>query len=62
MNFSLLSYNGTCCIGINVDTAAVADPDRLAECFRAGFEEVLELGGEHTPARRPLRDDAALAT
>jgi len=55
VNISLLSYHGACCIGITVDTAAIADPERLTECLREGFEEVLALGGEHEPVRRPLR-------
>jgi diacylglycerol O-acyltransferase len=58
-NLSLLSYNGTCCIGVSIDTAAVADPDVLIECLREGFEEVLTLGGAHEPARLPLRDGAS---
>jgi diacylglycerol O-acyltransferase len=58
VNFSLLSYNGTCCIGITIDTAAVAHPEVMAECLREGFEEVLALGGTHEPAHMPLRDNA----
>ncbi len=56
VNLALLSYNGTCCVGITMDAAAVADPEVLAECFREGFEEVLALGGAHDPVRLPLRD------
>jgi hypothetical protein len=41
---TLLSYNGTCGVGINVDLAAVTDPALLAECLREGFDEVLALG------------------
>ena len=58
VNFSLLSYNSTCCIGMTIDTAAVAAPGLLAECLRDGFEEVLALGGAHEPVRMPLRDNA----
>ena len=58
VNLALLSYNGTCCIGISVDAAAVPDPAFLAQCFREGFDEVLALGGAHDAARLPLRDDA----
>jgi WS/DGAT/MGAT family acyltransferase len=60
VNASLLSYDGVCSIGISIDTAAVADPDELAECFREGFEEVLALGGAHAPVRRPLRPTAGM--
>jgi hypothetical protein len=56
-NLTLLSYDGTCCVGVTIDEASVADPDVFAECLCEGFDEVLALGGEHTPARLPLRDD-----
>lgn len=56
VNFALLSYEGTCCIGISMDPAAVADPDLLVTCVRDGFEEVLALSGQHEPVRRPLAD------
>ncbi len=62
VNFSLLSYDGTCCIGISVDTAAIADPQMLVECVRKGFEEVLDLGGAHEPARQPLRETVSAPT
>jgi diacylglycerol O-acyltransferase len=55
VNFALLSYDGVCCVGISIDTAAVADPEALIECVREGFEEVLALGGSHEPVRLPLR-------
>jgi WS/DGAT/MGAT family acyltransferase len=56
VNVTLMSYVDRCCIGVNCDTAAVTDPDVLMECLRQGFEEVLVLGGEHAPVRRPLHD------
>ena len=58
VNFSLLSYDGACCVGIVIDTAAVADPETMVDCVRKGFDEVLALGGGHVPARRSLREDA----
>jgi diacylglycerol O-acyltransferase len=61
MNITLLSYNGTCCIGFTIDTAAVPDWDVLMECFREGFEEVLEIAGEHRPVALPLRQPVARA-
>ncbi len=39
----LVSHVDTCCIGLNVDTAAVREPDRLVECLRESFDEVLAL-------------------
>ncbi len=55
VNLTLLSYNGTCCVGITMDTAAAPDSDVLAECLLGGFEEVLALGGNHSPVRLPTR-------
>src|SRR5262249_12902198 len=42
-NVTLLSHSGTCCIGVNVDTAAVPDHDVLVGDLRASFGEVLTL-------------------
>jgi WS/DGAT/MGAT family acyltransferase len=42
-NITLMSYRGTCNIGINTDAGAVADPDVLLACLREGFDEVLAL-------------------
>jgi WS/DGAT/MGAT family acyltransferase len=54
LNVTLLSYNGTCCIGFTIDTAAAPDYDALMACCVEGFEEVLSLGGDHLPVARPL--------
>jgi hypothetical protein len=40
----MVSHNGICCIGVNVDPAAVTDIPAFAKCLRAGFDEVLALG------------------
>jgi WS/DGAT/MGAT family acyltransferase len=40
---TLVSHGDRCCIGLNIDTAAVDDPKAMARCIDAGFEEVLEL-------------------
>lgn len=53
LNVTLLSYHGTCNVGVNTDTGAVPDPDTLGECLREGFEEILDLGGPHEPVRAP---------
>ncbi len=42
-NATLLSYNGTCHIGLVIDGAAVRDPDVLVDCLRQGFAEVCAL-------------------
>jgi len=57
VNLTLLSYNGTCCVGITIDTAAAPDAVVFADCLRAGFEEVLALAdGDHAPVRLPIRE------
>jgi diacylglycerol O-acyltransferase len=42
---TLLSYAGTCCIGVNMDAAAVTEPDLLMSCLQDGLDEVLALAG-----------------
>jgi diacylglycerol O-acyltransferase / wax synthase len=44
LNTTLMSYDGTCDIGINIDTAAVPDPDVLLGCLRESLAEVIALG------------------
>ncbi|HRW38155.1 MAG: DUF1298 domain-containing protein [Acidimicrobiales bacterium] len=41
VNLTLLSYLDTIHIGVNLDPAAVTDPERFVACYRAGWEEVL---------------------
>ncbi|MFE3103442.1 wax ester/triacylglycerol synthase domain-containing protein [Nocardia tengchongensis] len=43
-NITLISHVGTCCIGINSDTAAVPDPETLTDCLAEGFGAVAALG------------------
>jgi diacylglycerol O-acyltransferase len=40
---TMLSYDGTCCIGFNVDPEAISDTDVFERCMREGFDEVLEI-------------------
>ncbi|GAA4737340.1 wax ester/triacylglycerol synthase family O-acyltransferase [Actinomycetospora chibensis] len=42
---TLLTHGTTCCIGANLDAAAVREPDLFARCLADGFTEVLALGG-----------------
>ena len=44
VNVTLLSYDGTCHLGVNIDTGAVHDPDLLVTCMRDGLDEVVALG------------------
>ena len=41
---TLISHDGTCCIGVNVDPAAVTQPAVLVRGLRAGLDEVTALG------------------
>jgi len=45
----LASHAGVCCIGINLDPAAVTEPDLFLDCLRAGLDEVLGVGGVAAP-------------
>lgn len=45
VNVTLLSYVDTCTLGIDVDTAAIADYDIFHDALVAGFDEVLALAG-----------------
>ncbi|MGE5287060.1 MAG: wax ester/triacylglycerol synthase family O-acyltransferase [Micromonosporaceae bacterium] len=44
LNVTLISYGGTCDIGVNIDTAAVPDPDVLLACLQDSFAEITALG------------------
>ena len=44
VNITLISYEGTCCIGVNTDVAAIPDGDRFLRCLREGFDEVVAVG------------------
>jgi hypothetical protein len=44
LNITMMSYDGTCDIGINIDTAAVPDPDVMVACLRESFAEIAALG------------------
>jgi hypothetical protein len=61
VNLTLLSYRGACGVGLTMDSAAVTDPGVFVDCLRAGFDEVLALGGAHEPARSPLDGPAVEA-
>jgi WS/DGAT/MGAT family acyltransferase len=46
---TLASHGSMCCIGANVDPAAVTDPERFNRNLCEGFDEVLAVGGEFQP-------------
>ena len=45
VNTTLTSYDGNCDIGVNIDTAAVPDPEVLMTCLRESLAEITALGG-----------------
>ncbi len=50
---TLNTHRDVCCIGANVDPAAVTDPELFAQCLAGGFAEVLALHpGSAPPVRR----------
>jgi hypothetical protein len=55
LNATLLSYDGTCFVGLTIDEAAVPDPDVLVTCIAEGFDEVLAIGGQGSASCLPLR-------
>ncbi|MCU1401155.1 MAG: putative diacylglycerol acyltransferase [Acidimicrobiales bacterium] len=42
-NLTMLSYLGSLDMGLNIDAAAVADPDLLRRCMAGAFEDLLAL-------------------
>jgi WS/DGAT/MGAT family acyltransferase len=44
----LLSYNGTCCLAINIDPDVIDDVELFKTCMRQGFDEVLDLNDPST--------------
>ncbi len=61
LNTTLLSYAGTCDVGINIDTAAVPDPDVLLGCLQESFAEVAALGAGPSKAASGYRSGQALS-
>jgi diacylglycerol O-acyltransferase / wax synthase len=43
LNATLMTYDGVCSIGVNIDTAAVTDVPLFMRCLEEGFGEVLAL-------------------
>jgi hypothetical protein len=41
---TLVSHLELCCVGANVDPAAITEPERFARCLAAGFDEVMAVG------------------
>jgi hypothetical protein len=58
---AMVSNMGTCCIGFNMDLAAVTEPDVFLQCQREALDEVVALGRprRRTPAKRSTAKPAA---
>jgi hypothetical protein len=52
---AMITYNGVCCLGLNVDPDAFPDSDVLSRCLREGFDEVLALAPAPKPDQKPAR-------
>jgi WS/DGAT/MGAT family acyltransferase len=55
---TLISHNGTCCIAITLNSAAVPDADVFVECMEAGLAEVLTLAPRRRRSRAPEESPA----
>jgi len=62
LNTTLVSYAGTCHIGINIDTAAVPDPDVLLDCLRESLAEITALGATEPVPRNTGSDPTGPAS
>jgi hypothetical protein len=41
---AMITYDGTCCIGLNVDPTVFPDTAQIERCMNDGFAEVLAIG------------------
>ena len=48
LNATLVSYDGDCYVGVNIDTGAIADHAVMLECLREGFDEIIASGSPAT--------------
>lgn len=61
-NLTLLSYDGSLDMAANIDTAAVAEPERLRECLSTAFHDLVAAGGVRRAANRSTPKKAAKRT
>ncbi len=57
---AMITYNGTCCLGLNVNPHVFPDRELLRRCIREGFDEVLAVGAGDKPG--PADAPTAAAT
>jgi hypothetical protein len=55
LNVTLMSYCGTCMVGVNIDAGAIPDPEVFMDCLRDGFDEVLSVVGVSDGVVLPVR-------
>ena len=51
---TMVSYNGTCFLGIHADSAAIKDFELFINCIQSGFDEVMNIGAS-TPIKAPIK-------
>jgi diacylglycerol O-acyltransferase len=51
LNATLVSYDGSCYVGLNFDTGAIPDTAAMLDCLREGFDDVLAVNGARENAR-----------
>lgn len=49
---AMITYDGTCCLGFNVDPKVFPDIEQIERCLTEGFAEVLAIGGSVATAER----------
>lgn len=62
LNVALMSYDGVAQLGVNLDTAAVREPERFVEDLRESLAEVVALGAPAEPPAKPTRARKATRT
>ena len=45
-NLTTMSYRGSLCMGVVIDTAAITEPKRLVRCLQRSFADLLRAGGQ----------------
>lgn len=52
---TMLSYDGICCIGVNIDPDVITDEAVFSRCLKDGFDEVLRLADQPEGMRTDVR-------
>ena len=45
-NLTTMSYRGSLCMGVVIDSAAIAEPKRLVRCLQRSFADLLRAGAQ----------------